>query len=488
MGSVRTLIVTGALVALCSSTAEAQALRVDTMLAPCPGPSCTAAPGDLGPVFAKGPRVVWLDFEGATLTASATNDDAAADVSFILSGAHAPGTVVTIPPFSLAALSDAGGMTRSQLIDYVKAEMEAIHAPYDIYFVLTRPASGNYQRLIFGGTCASVSGGSTCAGVAVMDCGDSMLRNIGYAHPAGLRYTDLVTTAAQEMAHAYGLNHTTDNMDIMFPQLQNDVRPVGYGAGPIPMDETGCGGAIFQDSHALLLGTVGPFGQDVTKPTVSITAPGNGELVAEGVDVTIAVTASDDEELVSVSAELDGMDLGALTAAPFEWPVTGLDRGEHTIVVRALDASDNAQSATLTFHVGECVLGTDCGDGFTCQDNLCVEGTGPGGGDGNLGDPCTGNEDCASGICGTVGGDSRCTEQCDTDGDCPTGFECLTGGACWQTGGGGGGGGGGDDDDDDDNPFACLKGTVSPASPAGRGALALIAAVALLVRRRKRHR
>lgn len=432
------------------------------------------------PVEARGPRVVWLDFQGGSLTASVSIDNALTDTSFILSRGHAPGAVVNVAPFDEGALSDAQGMNRAQIIAYVKATMESIHAPYDISFVLARPASGNYQRLIFGGTCAGISGGTTCAGIAVLDCADSNLRNIGFAHPPGLTVEQLVTTAAQEMAHAYGLNHTEDLTDIMSPALQIGFDPRTYGSGAIPNTETGCGGAVAQDSHALLLVNIGPFGQDVTAPEVTIDDPVANGLDADG-DVTILVTASDDEELAEVACSVDGTSVGSLAVGPFSFNASGLAVGSHTAECVATDSAGNTATDSVTFFVGDCVTSADCTGELVCTENLCVTPPPPGA-DGDLGDQCLADGDCDSGQCTTIGAFSRCSQDCAGDSDCPGNLECRAGdGVCWPPDSGGGNNG--DGDDDGGGPLGCLS---SVGGAGHTGGLLLLLGLALLGLRRRR--
>ena len=54
---------------------------------------------------------------------------------------------------------------------------------------------------------------------------------------------------------------------------------------------------------------------------------------------------------------------------------------------------------------------------------------------GGLGEPCSGNGDCVSGLCGNDEGGSFCGERCTVGAQgCPEGFGCLdTGefGVCW---------------------------------------------------------
>src|SRR5688572_7231324 len=66
--------------------------------APCPPGGCAPMAGPVTP-YALGLRVVYLNFDGVTLTASNEVDDARTNISGILSGAISPGSARTVPPF-----------------------------------------------------------------------------------------------------------------------------------------------------------------------------------------------------------------------------------------------------------------------------------------------------------------------------------------------------------------------------------------------------
>ena len=205
--------------------------------------------GALAP--ADPPTTVFLLFDGVTLLGSNTTDDATTNTSALV---QANPTV--IGPFDAVTLSDAGGLTRQEIIATTVAQLRAIHAPYNIAFTTTRPASGEYQMVVFGGTCASVIGQNGCAGIALPDCGNVLPNNITFVFPAGLRVEDLAVVVARENAIALGLGHTDNPLDVMFPVIQGTV-PNGFAAGNIP-DGSGCPAtATFQDSHQRMLEVLG---------------------------------------------------------------------------------------------------------------------------------------------------------------------------------------------------------------------------------------
>lgn len=435
---------------------------------PCPGPDCTAK--GLSP-HAVGKRIVYLAFDGITLTRvqNAADEDATTNKSWIVDN-----STETIGAFQTSQLSSTGGLSRSQIINRVINDLYASHADFDVEFTTTRPTSGQYNMVVFGGTCSSVTGSSGCAGIAMGDCGDFLPSNITFVFPYNLRVGDLAATASQEWAHGIGLGHTLDNYDVMYPQIQGYI-PTEFGAGQVPNDGSGCG-LTYQDSYQRMMETIGPRGQDVVPPSVMITSPANGATVEAGQKVT--ATASDASGIDLVEFRIGGESIND-TTAPYEATIPGLAAGNHNIVVWAEDAHGNRNFAQVTVYVSggnetACENNDECNDGEECRNNLCVPDNGL---TGELGDICTDNLECLSGMCGTVGDESRCSQSCDDATPCPAGFECVGGAACWPSSGGGGGSG------DGDGLFTCTA-----SSNAGTGALptALLLLGALLFARRRR--
>ena len=389
--------------------------RLLTRPAPCPGPGCAATPA------AKGPRLVYLNFEGVTLTRSTTQDDAPSGKSAIVT------SNMTIPAFSTSSLSSTGGLTRSQIIARVVDQLYFSHQDYDIDFVTERPATENYSMVVFGGTCPQVAG-TSCAGIALLDCGDLMPHNITFVFPDGLRVDDLAATASQEAAHAFGLAHTTDESDIMYPFLRQFI-PTQYGAGPLPQGDDSCGGALFQDSDEKMLQTIGPRGQDVTGPTITITAPSEGDAVSVGDPVLADI--SDASPIQRAELLVNAVKVAEKTSAPWSFEIpAGTESGEVSILFRAYDSEGNYSQQRVSVYLisgDEQPCGEDgsCPIGLECQSNLCVPS--PGG----LGTTCTMNEECQSGICAEADGEQRCSQQCSEAEPCPGGFECRGGVACW---------------------------------------------------------
>ncbi|MGE0784800.1 MAG: CAP domain-containing protein [Sandaracinaceae bacterium] len=72
--------------------------------------------------------------------------------------------------------------------------------------------------------------------------------------------------------------------------------------------------------------------------------------------------------------------------------------------------------------VGACPSGGICRvGGLPCRGGCGVAGS--------LGDPCTANAQCASGMCASADGRQFCTALCDASSPCPTGFACESAGS-----------------------------------------------------------
>ena len=98
-------------------------------------------------------------------------------------------------------------------------------------------------------------------------------------------------------------------------------------------------------------------GKDNTPPVVSITSPLTGVTVSG--TVSIAVSATDNVGVSSVSVSVDGTSLGSKTAAPFtfSWNTSGVASGTHTITATAKDAAGNTATATIKVGINATVAG-----------------------------------------------------------------------------------------------------------------------------------
>jgi Big-like domain-containing protein len=95
-----------------------------------------------------------------------------------------------------------------------------------------------------------------------------------------------------------------------------------------------------------------PPAGDTTPPSVSLTAPANGALLAG--TVTVTASATDDVGVASVEFLLDGQPGATVTTAPYgvTWDTSNVDDGTHVLTAVATDGSGNtSRSSAITVTV-----------------------------------------------------------------------------------------------------------------------------------------
>jgi glucose/arabinose dehydrogenase/PKD repeat protein len=106
-------------------------------------------------------------------------------------------------------------------------------------------------------------------------------------------------------------------------------------------------GAGNLSSYSNVAGATVTNGADTTLPSVSLSAPVNGTVVA-GTAVTVSATASDNVGVVGVQFLIDGAPLGAEdTTAPYSitWNTTTATSASHALSARARDLAGNTATA-----------------------------------------------------------------------------------------------------------------------------------------------
>ena len=97
--------------------------------------------------------------------------------------------------------------------------------------------------------------------------------------------------------------------------------------------------------------------------------PTNGSTVSE--TVSVAVSASDNVGVASVSLSVDGVSLGSDTASPysFSWNTSGVLNGIHTLTATANDAAGNVASTSVSVSVSNSADTTPPDVGITSPGN-----------------------------------------------------------------------------------------------------------------------
>jgi V8-like Glu-specific endopeptidase len=277
-------------------------------------------------------------------------------------------------------------------------------------------------------------------------------------------------------------NQVTD-MDNMFVYYGNGSSGTcqGDSGGPMFLDGVVIGVCSFGDSTCVQEGAntrVDIFadfiqqyvGTSTTQPqpvTVTITAPASNATVSPS--FTVSATATSTAGVAQVSVSVDGTVKQTLSSAPYDFSLTNVAAGTHTIVVKGTGTDGGTGQATIHVTVQAtttgCGTGPACQTGYDCVNGACVPHNGCGGGP-----ACSTGYDCINGACvphNGCGGGPACStgydcingacvphNGCGGGPACSTGYDCVNG-ACVPHDGCGGG-------PACDSGFACVNGSCVP--------------------------
>lgn len=158
-----------------------------------PGPQIVDAPEA---PEASGIHTVFLAFDGVSIL-KGTDDDATTNTT---KTAAADGTVS--PLF-------AGDSTRATRIDSIVAEIRTGLTPYDIKLVTTRPDSGPYDMIVFGGTAQELGYADNIAlfALAPEDCDNVEPSSVGFVFEDADPFTNTPYEHAQMAMAVLALEH-----------------------------------------------------------------------------------------------------------------------------------------------------------------------------------------------------------------------------------------------------------------------------------------
>jgi len=429
-----------------------------------------------------GAHIIFLNFGGAMITTTTNfRDNSAKNQSQIAKGS------TNYPAFNASPYAPA--YTAQTAADKVTATFLDFYKDFNVQIVNTRPASGRYTMCMVGGQPSAVGIGGSAAGIAPLDCGNANEPDVVYAFAEVLTPQNtgsannslkaIAVTCAQEVAHAFGLGHTTNKQDIMYPQLSNTV--VGF-AGTSTLYSDGSGqclgqGATQQDSKGELTkvlgaGTAqgpgpspgpGPTPMPSDQPMVGFVTPTDGSTVPLTFDIVVTAIATSGKTIDRIDVGSGGQTLFSLTSAPRKRTVTAPQSGQYDLDATAYDSAGGSASATVTFTAksgappqkigcqsdsecnagltcvgGECVLpmpaptcSEPCPSGTTCQpDGTCKASDpgNPGPDPGTVGAACEDDSQCPGSTCVDFGnGVKTCTTTCDPQDamSCPGGTTCV---------------------------------------------------------------
>jgi hypothetical protein len=235
----------------------------------------------------------------------------------------------------------------------IQAYLDRWYADFNVIFTLTRPTSGSYYTEVI-----SSGGGAWCnteqsvAGVAPFLCRD-LNGGVAYTLAGGVSAHDTAVIIAQEQAHLLGLEHVSNDNDIMYPYICRTCD--GFENKAVPVTGDRCDRQT-QNSYQMMLDALGAWGggakpsafgcvQDKQAPTLSFLEPQNG--ASMGHDFAVKVDARDDCGLTNVTLTVSPQGLTASAKnGPFEWDLSGI-KGKQTLTATATDAAGHTTVATL---------------------------------------------------------------------------------------------------------------------------------------------
>jgi MYXO-CTERM domain-containing protein len=372
--------------------------------------------------------------------------------------------------------------------------MREVYSPYGVTVTDTLPAPGiAFNEGVIAGSPGEL-GLAGFGGIAPItsDCSPySYVISFTFANIYGAGNSlEICSVAAQETGHAFGLDHSYEYPDhrsaCTDPMSyrgdcggQRFFRNEAATCGEFQPRNCRCGPT--QNTHLKLLNVLGPATPITRAPTISVTTPAPNAQIANG--AAVAAIAGAQRGVKTVELYLNGYKWAQVAGAAFgpagqpesaySIPLPAdVPDGVIDILVRAKDdigIFTDAPIVTVT-KGAPCTSADACAAGQLCEAGKCYWEPASG----ELGEQCTFEQFCLSGLCTGTASDTRCTQSCipNSMGTCPDQFVCLpnndNNGICWPQ-------------DLVDTGCAC-----SSSSGAATQTALLAFALLLVVRRRRR--
>ena len=406
-------------------------------------------PATLAPAQAVSPTIFLQRCPGGCTVHYAAENDARTQTSSI------PKRETSQIAEFVNALQQKGAAADAEWQQIVQCVRE-VYSPYNVV-VTDVPPQGNYHEAIIAGQPTDIGLDPDVLGVAPLtsDChaiDNAISFTFANHHPPNDRVANICWTAAQESAHAFGLDH-----EYAFAS--------GRSACTDPMTyRTDCGGQKFfrnepatcgeyatrackcgaqQNSHERLLAVFGPGTPITAAPTVTLTSP----VVGGGLGRTLTALAGSKRGIARLEAWFNGYPWAHVDGAAFG-AAGQPNPGPYTVVVptslpdgvidvKAVafdDLGASTSSATVTVTKGvPCASAASCATGQRCEAGRCFWDPPTG----ELGDACGYAQFCKSGVCRGAAGHQVCAQDCEPGvvDACPDGYACraavsATAGTC----------------------------------------------------------
>lgn len=402
-------------------------------------PPCSSGVGSALPLGTNGRHILFANFEGVDMQPGGTPGNSFENVGLRAMDLASKG-VIALPPY------DPDNPKRLNNILAIQKQVAKWYADMNVDVVISRPLSGDYLMSVVGGRQSDIVQKDGVVGISPLDCSNRTEANLNYAFSGSLSENpeQVAVTIAHEAGHAYGLVHTDNSKDIMFPSVSTVD---GFLDGDV-VDTPACAGGFHQDSKQVLIENLGrrqspPPGGDA--PTVALLAPQDGASL--GKDVTIVVKADAhlglDHVTLSVSRIEGGKARGAHPVAELRPPQSSAQilissAGSYTVMATAYDRAGNlaVTQAQFTVATPTCSVPNDCAPGQRCDSNTCITPplpTMPPAGmmQADLlrpyGTACEETRECQGGVCALTPVGQICTHYCTPDYLCAGGLSCVDG-------------------------------------------------------------
>ena len=275
-----------------------------------------------------------------------------------------------------------------------------------------------YSQVMMGGKPGIIGLPNGVLGVSCnLDCGETWWRDTTFAFTEVAGDIQVLgTTALQEAAHSWGLDHIDGEDNIMYPYATfgmkvwadtcTDYNPATGAIGCEYIHDEFCGQAAGkQNDVAELMAYFGSNSVDDVPPTVTLKSPADGAMLNPGDTLTVEADVTDNFE--GFGWRLMVPELNQEIPSYYgekSWSFPGVPKGTYTIRVEAIDHDRNVGFAEAKIYVGVEPEPTTTGDMSTGEEPTTGAASGGSSGDASA---TGGASDASAGTTSNMDGDDK---------------------------------------------------------------------------------